>query len=87
MDKIGDPSVSASTVGWFFDIVGTDEGTCGRRLRVRQLQGVGFSVKLSRYLYVLTHHVRFVQERLLEMSGFWVGLFLLLMNRTSNLRV
>ena len=53
-----------------FDIVGLDEGTCGRRLRVRQPQGVGFSVKAKPDLYVLCYLstvIEFVQVGLPEM--------------------
>ena len=55
-----------------FDIVGLDEGTCGRRPRVwrsrRRVLGI-----VSRSYMSLTHHVRFVQEWLLEMSCSDVG--------------
>ncbi|WP_237709136.1 hypothetical protein, partial [Sphingomonas elodea] len=67
-----------------FDIVGLDEGTCGRRLRVLQLLGAGCSVKAKpfhtcpyTFPYVGAVWLGFgltgwfhknVQERLLEMS-------------------
>ncbi len=59
-----------------FDIVGFDEGTCGRRPRVRQLLGVECSVKLSRYLQCPTHHVRFVQVSAPRNGSLRRGLFL-----------
>ena len=54
-----------------FDIVGQDEGTCGRRPRVRRPQGVGTSVKARPFSQVLHVSIRknFCAERLLEMSG------------------
>ena len=62
--------------GWrrafaLFDIVGLDEGTCGRRLRVQRFQGVGNSVKAKSLYNVLHVSIRknYCAERLLEMSG------------------
>ena len=67
-----------------FDIVGLDEGTCGRRLRVQRFQGVGNSVKAKSFSYVLHVSIRngisiglwpgrdperYCAERLLEMRG------------------
>ena len=57
--------MSASFVGRLFDIVSLDEGTCGRRLWIQQLQGVGNSVKFKSfhkclvevYLGRITEHV------------------------------
>ena len=67
-----------------FDIVGLDEGTCGRRLRVLQLLGARCSVKAKPFRIVLytfpyvgivslgfgpvEHFHKDVQERLLDMS-------------------
>ena len=66
-----------------FDIVGLDEGTCGRRLRVQRFQGVGNSVKAKSFSYVLHVSIRngrfirfrlggaserYCAERLLEMD-------------------
>ena len=50
-------------------------------------KAVGF-VPFAKHVLSRIHYViRFVQERLLEMSGSHEGLFLLRADRTSNLRV
>jgi hypothetical protein len=44
---IGEPWLSASFVEWLFDIVGLDEGTCGRRRPVRGSSGSGYRFKYA----------------------------------------
>src|SRR5690606_455001 len=61
--------------GWLFDIVRMMKGHVGDGSGSVRLQGAWYSVKAKSFMHVLTHHVRIVQERLLEMSGSWVGLF------------
>ena len=44
--KIGVPWLSALFRRWLFDIVGLDEGTCGRRRLLPGLQGSGWQFKI-----------------------------------------
>ena len=57
-----------------FDIVGLDEGTCGRRPGLPEPLGSGWSVKFMPFQmssYANTPVCIFVQERLPEMPACW----------------